>query len=166
MRSRLPVVLGLFITVAIAVIAMEAGQAVFVQTRDAELRAAPGFLSPIVERLDFGAELAYAAERSGWYQVTSVETEVSGWVPRASVQENRRTELQLSGQSGTRTLTSREIALAGRGFSENLERELAADGKADFAPVDELEAAAVDAEAILAFIRDGSLRQDILREAE
>ena len=156
----------LVLVVAAVVLSLAAGDPLFVQVRQTEVRSLPGFLSPIVERVDFGTELSYLADRSGWFQVTVVASGATGWVHQGGLQENKQAEVQLQGQSGTRMLTSREIALAGRGFSENLEHEFARQKDLGFADVDSLEARVVDPEQIIAFIQTGRLREDILRGVE
>ena len=162
-RSLLVVTLTL---VALLVVAVEAGDSLFVQVRESELRSAPGFLSQIVEKLSLGDEVTHVASRAGWHQVTLPETGQSGWVHEGSVRENKQTTLQLAGEGTTRTVSSREIALAGRGFSESMEGSYGSDNQLDFSAVDDLEARRIGPEEIVAFVLEASLRQDILQPAE
>ena len=148
---------------ALLVIAVESGDSLFVQVRQSELRSAPGFLSTIVSRLELGDELTYLESRSGWYQVTLPSTGQSGWIHEGSVRENKQTTLQLAGEGTTRTVTSREIALAGRGFSENMEGEYGSENDLDFGAVDALEGRRVDPQHIVDFVLEADLRQDILQ---
>lgn len=161
-RSLLVVTLTL---VALLVVAVEAGDSLFVQVRESELRSAPGFLSQIVEKLSLGDEVTYVASRAGWHQVTLLETGQSGWIHEGSVRENKQTTLQLAGEGTTRTVSSREIALAGRGFSESMEGSYGSDNHLDFSAVDDLEARRIGPEEIVAFVLEASLRQDILQPA-
>ncbi|MBU8913827.1 MAG: SH3 domain-containing protein [Spirochaetales bacterium] len=164
MRRSLLVIALIF--AALMVVALEADDSLFVQVRESELRSAPGFLSQIVEKLSLGDELSYVGERAGWYQVTLPATDQSGWIHEGSVRENKETTLQLAGEGTTRTVSSREIALAGRGFSENMEGEYESGNELDFSAVDDLEARRVGPEEIVAFVLEASLRQDILQPAE
>jgi SH3 domain-containing protein len=164
MRRSLFVVALVF--VALLVVAVDGGDTLFVQVRDSELRSAPGFLSQIVERLTLGDEVTYVESRAGWYQVTLPETGQGGWIHEGSVRENKQTTLQLAGEGTSRTVTSREIALAGRGFSESMEGEYGSGNSLDFSAVDELESRRVGPEEIVAFVLEASLRQDILQPAE
>ncbi len=152
--------------VALMVVALEAGDSLFVQVRESELRSAPGFLSQIVEKLTLGDELSYVGSRAGWHQVTLPETGQGGWIHEGGVRENKHTTLQLAGEGTTRTVSSREIALAGRGFSESMEGSYGSDNQLDFSAVDDLEARRVGPEEIVAFVLEASLRQDILQPAE
>jgi len=163
MRRSLLVVALVF--VALLVVAVEAGDSLFVQVRDSELRSAPGFLSTIVARLTLGDEVSYTESRAGWYQVTLTETGEAGWIHEGSVRENKQTTLQLAGEGTTRTVSSREIALAGRGFSESMEGEYESGNSLDFGAVDDLESMRVGPEEIVAFVLEASLRQDILQPA-
>ena len=151
-----------FVLVALIVVAIEAGDPLFIQVRDSELRRTPGFLSPIVAQLEFGDALSYVSDRSGWYQVTILENGSSGWVHGGAVRENRETTLQQAGEGATRTVTAREIALAGRGFSQELERTYSEDRGLDFGKVDDLEAQFIDPNEILSFVEIGHLRTAIL----
>lgn len=163
MRTVLVVVMVL---VALLAVAIEAGDPLFVQVRETELRSGPGFLSPIQERLSFGSELQYVAERAGWMQVIVFGTDATGWVHAASAKENRATQMQLQGEQTARTVTSREVALAGRGFSENIEGEYGNQKQIDFSKVDELETQQIDPAEIVSFVTEASLREDFLKETE
>jgi len=154
--------IGVFALFALVVVAIEAGDPLFIQVRDSELRSTPGFLSPIVAELDFGDALSYVGDRSGWYQVTVQETGAAGWVHGGAVRENRQTTLQQAGEGTTRTVTAREIALAGRGFSQDLEHNYSDEKGLDFSVVDAMEAEAVAPAEILGFVETGHLRTDIL----
>jgi uncharacterized protein YgiM (DUF1202 family) len=158
--------MAVFVLVALLVVAVEAGDSLFVQVRETELRSAPGFLSQITEKLSLGDEVSYGATRADWLQVTVIESGQAGWIHETSVRENKQTTLQLAGEGTTRTVTSREIALAGRGFSETMETEYEAENQLDFSAVDELESRRVPPEEIVAFVQEAQLRQDILQPAE
>ena len=153
---------GLLLLVALVVVALDAGDILFVQVRDAELRSSPGFLSTIVSRLEFGDEVSYQETRSGFIQVSIDDGQTSGWIHEGAIAENKTTDLQLQGESTTRQVTSREIALAGRGFSETLEDEYGTDNDLDFAAVDDLEAFRIDPQEMVGFVEDAQLRLDFL----
>ena len=155
-----------FTLVALLVVAVEAGDVLFVQVRETELRSSPGFLSQIVQKLSLGDEVSYGAVRADWFQVTATESGETGWIHETSVRENKQTTLQLAGEGTTRTVTSREIALAGRGFSETMETEYGAENQLDFGAVDELESRRVAPEEIVSFVLEADLRQDILQPVE
>lgn len=163
MRRSILVVALVF--VALLVAALEAGGSLFVQVRESELRSAPGFLSQIVAKLELGDELQYNESRADWFEVTVVPSGETGWIHEGSVRENKQTTLQLAGDGSTRTVTSREIALAGRGFSESMEGEYGAEEDLDFSAVDALEAQRIDPGQIVEFVLDADLRQDILQPA-
>ena len=163
---RRTLLVSALIVTSLVVVAFDAGDPLFVQVRETELRATPGFLSQIEQRLEFGEEVSYLDERSGWMQVTVVSSGATGWIHATAVKENRSTQIQLEGERTTRTVTSREVALAGRGFSENLEDEYGNQKALDFSRVDELEAASVDPTEIIGFVQDAELREDFLTEAQ
>lgn len=153
---------ALLLAVALVVVALEAGDILFVQVRETEVRSAPGFLSPIVSQLDFGDEVSYQDDRSGFIQIVVPDGETLGWIHEGAVRENRSTNIQLQGETTTRTVTSREIALAGRGFNQSLEDEYGKEQDLDFGAVDALEQGGVDSTEMVAFIQEAGLRLDFL----
>lgn len=167
MRRGIPVVVVFVALIVVGiVVALEVGDSLFVTVRSTELRDSPGFLSPIAEVVPFGSEVSYLESAGEWHRVLSPQSGIEGWIHATAVRENGATQLQLQGEQTTRTVTSREIALAGRGFSENLEQEYGEDRELDFSRVDELEARAIDPSEIVVFVRDARLREDFLVEAE
>lgn len=153
---RRVVIVVVLVFAALTVIAIDAGDPLFITVRETELRSAPGFLSKIVSRLSYGDELSYTSSRSGWHEITVVETEETGWIHEGSVRENATS--QLAGAEGaTRTVSSREIALAGRGFSKELEDGYSSEKGLSFKPVDDLEAFRIDPEVLSEFLAEADL---------
>lgn len=161
MRRRVLLV-GVWAIIGVIAVALEAGDTLFVQVRETELRSGPGFLSSIVARLEFGTEVIYEESRSGFARVALADGSLAGWVHESATRENRTTDLQLQGEAGPRPVSSREIALAGRGFSESLENEYGEEQDLDFAAVDRLEQRVIDPVEMVGFVQDADLRVDFL----
>jgi uncharacterized protein YgiM (DUF1202 family) len=116
--------------------------------------------------LEYGDGVTFLADQSGWYQIELSDGQI-GWIFSDAVDENRTADIVLQGErQERRTVTSREIALAGRGFSENLEQELSEDQKVDFSAVDELERRSIGSDQLIAFLTEAELRLDALEAAE
>ena len=121
-----------------ALFAVSPGETLAVSVRDGQLRSTPGFLSPIEAAVVYGDEVRVLEVRGDWARVRAGATGDEGWIHTSSILAPR--DMHLAGaetrDSGT---TSREIALAGRGFSEQVEREYEEQQSLDFGPVDEME---------------------------
>ncbi|MFW5742404.1 MAG: SH3 domain-containing protein [Spirochaetota bacterium] len=126
----------LVLVLAGALFAIEPGDTLAVSVREGELRSAPGFLSTIEERLPYGESLTALGVRGDWVRVESNGSE--GWLHSTAVLPPKEMNLTGSASEDTGT-TSREIALAGRGFNEQVEQEYQEQQELDFGGVDEME---------------------------
>ncbi len=119
--------------------AQNPGDEAFVSVRTGELRSAPGFLSTIEARLEYGDEVRVISRLRDWLRVTVVLTEDEGWIHESAVA--KREALNLTGPGARETgATTREIALAGRGFNQQVEKEYQEQMQLDFSVVDRVEA--------------------------
>lgn len=170
MRSRtLRVALLLVAGTLIAAYAADAGDPLFVQVKQTPLRTSPSFLAPTLDTLEYGAAVTYRSARGDWYEVTPTDATDGpvGWIFSDAVERDGSTEVVLQSERvERRTVTSREVALAGRGFSENLEQEYAAQEELDFDQVDAIESRVIDGARVISFIEEASLRRDFLEEVE
>ncbi len=152
-RKAFAVGVGLFVAVA-AAWALE-GQLVSVAVRSAQLREASGHLAPIVAQLAYTDEVEVLEVRGDFLRVVSPAGE--GWLHRSAVSEDRIV-LADDGEDAARRADDREVALAGRGFNEEVEQRYRSEQGLSFDGVDRMEARARDSEALMRFIEDGGLR--------
>jgi uncharacterized protein YgiM (DUF1202 family) len=136
--TRVIAALLLMIVVGGALYAIETGDNLAVSVREGELRTGPGFLSRIDTRVQYGEAVTVLGVRGDWVRVRVDVSRDEGWMHSSAVLPPA--EMNLTGtSSGTTGTTSREIALAGRGFSERVEKEYQEQEQLDFAAVDEME---------------------------
>ncbi|MFP4113520.1 MAG: SH3 domain-containing protein [Spirochaetota bacterium] len=121
-----------------ALFAVSTGDTVAVSVREGALRSAPGFLGAITERVLYGASATVLSVRGDWVRVRVDETGTEGWLHSSAVLPPAEMNLTGSGSNRSGT-TSREIALAGRGFNERVEQEYRQEEQLDFDLVDEME---------------------------
>lgn len=131
--------------------ALAPGDTVAVSVREGELRSSAGFLSGILERLDYGTTVTIVSARGDWAEVTTVQSGLRGWLHVSAVAPPA--ELNLTGQTTGGTATTQEIALAGRGFSEQVEREYRDENDLNFAGVDLMEGYLQPPETLGAFLQ-------------
>jgi len=128
-----------------------------VQLRETSLRATPSFLGKITTTLRYGDSVMIVQERGAWKKVTVPGTRREGWVHGSAV-----TSKVLVLKSGTQSVktgaSSSEVALAGKGFSEQVEKEFKKKNRTlDFTQVDRMETFKISPTQIEAFLEEGSL---------
>jgi len=150
MRTIGALLLGLLCSGAIY--ALSGGDRVAVAVREDALRSTPGFLSAIEARVAYGESVTVLALQGGWVRVRVDANGTEGWLHETSVLPPR--EMNLEGAARAEGAAStREIALAGRGFSEQVEREYEEQQALDFSIVDAMEAQLLPASELGEFLR-------------
>ena len=130
------------------------GQLVSVAVRSAQLRESSGHLAPIVARLAYTDEVEVIEVRGDFLRVASPAGE--GWLHRSAVSEDRIV-LADDGEDAARRADDREVALAGRGFNEEVEQRYRSEQGLSFDGVDRMEARVRDTDALIRFIEEGGL---------
>ena len=127
----------LLLLTAGALFAISEGDTVSVSVREGEVRSSPLFLSPIAERVGYGTSMTVQAVNGDWVQVR-LDNGREGWIHSTSILPPE--DMNLSGDTvDSSGASSREIALAGRGFNQQVEAEYQEQQDLDFAPVDRME---------------------------
>jgi len=126
-----------------------------VQVRNCKVRATPSQLGKVVTTVDYGAQVQAGDVQKGWYPVTLADGK-TGWL-----HESALTKKKVSMSAGTSDAatgaSSDEVALAGKGFNEQVEAKMRAEGKLDYTWVDKMSAFQVDAAQIEEFRAKGNL---------
>jgi uncharacterized protein YgiM (DUF1202 family) len=132
------------------------GSTITVQTLTAKLMKTPSFIGQTAARLVRGEHLRFEEARKDWYRVTTAK-KVTGWINRTSVVEKAVT-LSTRPGGGTGGATEDEVALAGRGFSKEVEEKYRQEHRElDFSHVDRIERLDFDTEALARFVLEGKL---------
>lgn len=142
---------------AFAVTAMAAAANMMsVQVRKADLRATPSFLGAVTASLQYGERVAVDQQNGPWYRVTQAGGTASGWLHNSAL--SRKTIVMSAGGAAQTGASSGEMALAGKGFNADIEKEFKANHKnIDFTSVDRMETRKVAVSAVQAFAREGGL---------
>ena len=121
--------------------------------KDVVLRDSPSFLGKPLETLGGGASIVLMSEEGEWAKVQAGEKQ--GWLPTSALRA-KPVSLQVGAtRIGTGAQAS-EVALAGKGFSQNTEAsQRAKNPSMDFATVDRMESFVVSREDRLAFLKAG-----------
>lgn len=131
---------------------------VYVQTRNAAVLAEPKLLSKVTRRLSYGDSLLVISRNSSWLKVRTPER-AEGFIHLSAVSSRR---LTLSGAKGaTGNISDPDISLAGKGFSPEVERQLASQNQnLNFRAVDAMEKISISSDQTRAFIKNGKLNEN------
>lgn len=128
-----------------------------VQVQTGQIRNRPSFLGQVVAEVGYARQVRVKEERAGWMRVAVPGTPSQGWM-HASALSPRRIVLQAGDEEVRRAATTGEIALAGKGFTEQVEREFAEQNSdANFTVVNRMEASSPTMAEIIAFAKQGRL---------
>ncbi|MFO8064913.1 MAG: SH3 domain-containing protein [Spirochaetota bacterium] len=156
-RARFPraVVLGVACALLIAVAGTAFAEELSVQVRETRLREQPRNLSAEIERLSYGDRVTVVERREGWVLVRHAEQE--GWLSESAV-TTKEIVLEASDEDVESRTTDREVALAGRGFNEDVEEQYRQDTGLSYREIDELEERNIEDEELVRFLEEGELR--------
>lgn len=126
-----------------------------VQVRNCKVRATASQLSSIIASVEYGAVVQAGAPQKGWYPVTTVDGK-KGWVHESALSK-KPLALRAGATDATTGVSSDEVALAGKGFNEQVEAKLRKEGKLDYTWVDRMSALEAGADQIVKFRAEGHL---------
>jgi hypothetical protein len=116
------------------------------------LKSSTGFFARTQGTLAYGDPVTVIQLKGKWAEVRSTaRSSLSGWTAASNLSAKRI----IAGSSTT--ATNKEVALAGKGFSQEVENAYKADGKLNYADVDKTEAVTVSEQDLFTFLNDGRL---------
>lgn len=132
-----------------------------VQVKDGALRDQPSFLGKVIGGLIYGERLRVMEETPGWVRV-QLPDGTEGWIHEGALTK-QTIVLQAGSRKVQQTATAGEIALAGKGFNEEVEGQFRASHPGlDYAWVDRMEGFTVSPEAMQSFLTEGELNDSHL----
>jgi Bacterial SH3 domain len=140
--------------VGLPLLAVLAAETLTVQVQETKLRSAPKFWAPSLATLHAGDAVSELSRQDAWIRAHGPSGQ-EGWVHESAV---TRSQLHLTGGTGTAAsgTSADEVALAGKGFTEDVEREYRQSHGNGFEALDSLPPPATDAE-LETFLRQGKL---------
>jgi uncharacterized protein YgiM (DUF1202 family) len=154
MLKRAMLLLGMALVLTGAVTAqIRVGQTVYVTAKSLPLKSGTGFFARTVGTLAYGDSVTVLQVNGRWAQVEyRGRATISGWTAQTNLTTKR-----IVATGGTGSASSREVAMAGKGFTEEVENVYRETSNADFDAVDLVEAIRVSDEDMLGFISEGRL---------
>jgi len=143
--------LALFITGLAA--AQTRGSTMYVATRTVALKSSTGFFASTRGTLNYGDRVTVVQVSGKFVEVRSAtNASLTGWTAVA----NLSTRQLVSGN--TNSVTASEVALAGKGFNQEVENAYRAQGgELDYADVDRIETLSVSEASLREFLEAGRL---------
>jgi hypothetical protein len=128
------------------------GKTMYVTAKALEVKSSTAFFSETLGTLSYGAAVSVLKEYGKWVEIKSSDPPViSGWVAAASLTTKRIIT------SSSTSASANELALAGKGFSQEVENAYRQSGTLNYAAIDEMEAIAIPQGQLSAFLQEGRL---------
>ena len=128
----------------------------YVASQKGLLKARATTNSKTITTLSYGDVVTIISTKGKWSEVavkSNSTANTQGWVLSASL-----TKKKIVANTNKVSANAKELALAGKGFSSEIENEYKKSGNADYDAVDTVEQASVSDDEESAFIEDGNLR--------
>ena len=139
---------------ALAILPAQAarGGTMYVAAKTLDLKSSTGFFASKRGRLEYGAQVTVLQISGKWAEVRSAaNASLSGWTNTANLSVKRVVA------GSTATASANEIALAGKGFNQEIENAYKTEGSLNYADVDRTEAQVTNEEDLYKFLVDGHL---------
>ena len=144
------------LALALAAAAVQAAQ-MSVQVKEGVLREKASFLGKPVGNVAYGDRVDVLASQGDWRQVRAASG-ATGWIHGSALDSKRVTLSAASGGDVRIAASSDEVALAGKGFSQEIETEYKKQNRSlDYAWVDRMLTFKVTDSEALRFLREGGL---------
>lgn len=126
-----------------------------VQVKETKVRATPTFMGKILATLVYGDRVKVLEEQRGWFKVEAPSG--NGWVSSSALSK-KRIVLQAGAKDVETGASSSEVALAGKGFNEQVEDQYKKDTKLDYTWVDRMETFVYLPNDLISFLQAGGLK--------
>lgn len=124
---------------------------IYVNTNSADLMNKKSLFGKMVAKVSYGAELIVLEADGDWaYVQVAGKTSLKGWI-----KTNKTSKRKILSKGSA---NAKEIALAGKGFSAEIENLYSNSENGNYKAVDELEKSTQDMTKLNAFIEEGNLK--------
>lgn len=126
-----------------------------IQIKAGTLRSAPSFMGKIVAKVDYGDRVETLDQKNGWSKVRRPGEKQSGWIHDSAL-THKKIVLKAGQSDVAQGATGGEIALAGKGFNEQVERQVKAKNpQLDFKMIDQMEKIVIPDSQMRQFLKAG-----------
>jgi uncharacterized protein YgiM (DUF1202 family) len=132
--------------------AQSTGSTLYVGVKNAILKSSTGFFADARGTLNLGDTVTVIQSKNDWVEVRSTaQPSLTGWIQSASL-----TSKQIV-TSGSRSASASELALAGKGFSGDVEKVYQDEEGVDFSAVNSMESQNIPNRELYNFVVEGHL---------
>jgi uncharacterized protein YgiM (DUF1202 family) len=142
----------LILTAAASVFALDKGKSAWV-TADGDVKKTTGAFAEKNGTVSYGDEVDVLDLNDKWAQVKTPSGAV-GWMAQANLSSKR-----IVARGNNRSASADELALAGKGFTEEIEQQYQTENNLNFDDINAMEDQSIDDEKLLTFIRQGKLNE-------
>jgi uncharacterized protein YgiM (DUF1202 family) len=162
LRYRFIVFCFAFMSVLFLTAIASAQETLSIQVKEGQIRATPSFLGKIIARVAYGDRVTVLGKSGPWRRVSVGGGKVQGWID-ASALTSKRIALR-AGETNVQTgATQNELALAGKGFNEQVETQFRKENKnLNYAWINRMEIFKVSPDSMRSFLAQG----DVILPAE
>ncbi len=136
-------------------VAAWAAQQMTVQVKETKLRAKPSFLGATTATLAYGALVTVIEDKGVWLHVRDAQGH-DGWLHSSALGQKKVT-MQAGDKQVATGASSDELALAGKGFTADVEKEYKKETDLDYTWVDRMESWTVTPQQSEAFLAAGGI---------
>jgi len=130
------------------------GKVLYIAVKTATLKSGTGAFAESKGTLNYGAKVTQIKVDGSFTEVKSADNpSLTGWVSTASL-----TSKQIVAGGAASTTTAKEVALAGKGFSQEAEKTLSQKKELNYADVDKVEAIKIREKDVESFLKEGELK--------
>jgi hypothetical protein len=128
----------------------------YVTARSVELKSSTAFFADILGTLSYGDQVTILKEYGKWVEVRSVESPIlSGWIVSSVLTAKRI----LTSPGNATTASADELALAGKGFNEEVENAYRQNGTLNYDAIDDMETEQIPGKDLFNFLLEGHLNR-------
>ena len=156
MRAGKPLLILAFVCFCVVLTGYtEPQKAMSVQVKEGQIRSTPSFLAEIIARPPYGDRVEIIQDKGHWKKVAG--RGVQGWM-HVSALTTKTVVLKAGAANLPTTATGSEIALAGKGFNEEVEKQYKSlNRNLDYTWVDRMEKFQVSSGQMQAFLKQGKV---------
>jgi uncharacterized protein YgiM (DUF1202 family) len=136
--------------VSVAAAQIREGHTAYVTAKSLPVKSGTGFFARTLGTLKYGDPVTVVKINGKWAEIRSA-VQINGWAAQANLSTKRVTA------SGGSSASSREVAMAGKGFNEEVENAYKGNHAVNYGAVDAVESNVVSDDELLAFISEGRL---------
>ena len=147
------ILIALLCLSAAVIFAQKVGDTNYINVKSASLKSSTGFFASTTGTVSYGDEVKVLALSGNYAQVRTTTGNKTGWIAKSSLTSKR-----IAASGNTANASAKEIALAGKGFSPEVEAQYKKEGGTiNYAAVDEMERINISDRDLLNFIEEGRL---------